>query len=477
MTYNNLHKQYIKAESIIKLYTKWNLSLIGKICVLKTMIIPLFIHILSVLPEPDQSFYQKINNLFKMFIWNRGRVMVSLDQMSHSIENGGLKMTKLDIIAKALKINWVKRMYLKTGNWHLLVADILNENSHDQIWELDHISLVDYSKRLTNPFWKDVLYSWSRYVRCINEEVPYYRRPIWHSYFIKNPNFKMIKNSLVRNECKYIGDLFDNDTKRPYTHSEFNTKYNSRVNYLDYLSLIHSIPISWRNQIQNRTDNINEYDNLVHISSLLNKPKVCSYIYWTLVNKSVQINEKNIIRWSEILNIDVDIPDWNNIYCIPYYATIDTKLRTFQYKLLRRVLVTNIHLKLYGIKTYEECDFCKQEKETYEHLFVQCIYVRKLWDQLIKWLEPEITISNMLNTKNIILGFSLNNLNNDIIYSNLVNKIILITKYYIYKCHCKSVLPFFPHLFLDIKKCFDIESLEAVNLACKWNRIRNKIQM
>ena len=63
------------------------------------------------------------------------------------------------------------------------------------------------------------------------------------------------------------------------------------------------------------------------------------------------------------------LPYWNNKYCLPYYAMTNTKLIAFQYKLLMRVLVTNIHLKLYGIKTYEECDFCKQEKGIYEHLF------------------------------------------------------------------------------------------------------------
>ena len=44
-------------------------------------------------------------------------------------------------------------------------------------------------------------------------------------------------------------------------------------------------------------------------------------------------------KWKDILNDTV--LDWKNIYLIPIEATLDTKLRDFQYKFLLQIIPTN----------------------------------------------------------------------------------------------------------------------------------------
>ena len=56
----NLHEKLVKAEAICRMYAKHKLSLLGKICVIKTLVTPKFIHALAVIPYPGKDFFQTI---------------------------------------------------------------------------------------------------------------------------------------------------------------------------------------------------------------------------------------------------------------------------------------------------------------------------------------------------------------------------------------------------------------------------------
>ena len=67
---------------------------------------------------------------------------------------------------------------------------------------------------------------------------------------------------------------------------------------------------------------------------------------------------------------------WNKIYLSPLLATIDTTLRSFQYKILNNVLFLN--KKLYSTL----CSFCDTLEETPIHIFFDCVHVKWLWERL-----------------------------------------------------------------------------------------------
>ncbi len=53
----------------------------------------------------------------KQFLWGAGQVQVTLDQLALDTKDDGLKFTKLETLAKSLKISWVKRIYKSDGPW------------------------------------------------------------------------------------------------------------------------------------------------------------------------------------------------------------------------------------------------------------------------------------------------------------------------------------------------------------------------
>ena len=61
--------------------------------------------------------------------------------------------------------------------------------------------------------------------------------------------------------------------------------------------------------------------------------------------------------------------DWNKIYLSPRLATIDTTLRSFQYKFLNNVLFLNKKLYTFEITNMALCLFCNTLEETPVHIF------------------------------------------------------------------------------------------------------------
>ena len=128
----------------------------------------------------------------------------------------------------------------------------------------------------------------------------------------------------------------------------------------------------------------------------------------------------------------IEMETFLNCFRSIYSVTNVPKYRSFQYRLLHRSLITNVHLYHYKIRDNNRCSFCHNAKETYLHLFVYCNKVRDLWirvEQLIKTFchEP--------------LNFNIDTVIANKLYENpghVGNLICLLTKQYIYRNRCLS---------------------------------------
>ena len=96
--------------------------------------------------------------------------------------------------------------------------------------------------------------------------------------------------------------------------------------------------------------------------------------------------------------------DWNKIYILPRLATLDSVLRSFQYKVLHNVLYLNQKLFLFRIAPSPLCSFCNTEEETVVHIFYSCVFAKNLWNDLKKSLESVLQLPD-LTPQSAIFGF------------------------------------------------------------------------
>ena len=65
-------------------------------------------------------------------------------------------------------------------------------------------------------------------------------------------------------------------------------------------------------------------------------------------------------KYNEAFSTHASQLDWEKIYLLPFKATLDTKLREFQYKILNRILYTNKMLFKFKKVDSPLCDFCEK---------------------------------------------------------------------------------------------------------------------
>jgi hypothetical protein len=82
---------------------------VGKITVIKSLLLPIFNHLFILLPSPPQNIINELNTLFYDFIWQTN-VKIKQSVMVKDYSEGGLRMVNLPAFIKALKLTWLRRL-------------------------------------------------------------------------------------------------------------------------------------------------------------------------------------------------------------------------------------------------------------------------------------------------------------------------------------------------------------------------------
>jgi hypothetical protein len=424
----NIESKLATIRNTLTVYAKRTLSLHGKVTVIKTLVIPKLIHVLSIIPYGMGTFIGDFQRLIREFIWNGKRAKVSDIQLAQTTSKGGLNLTHLPTLVIALRITWIKRILETSGTWQDLAKTILGNHNINMIIHLDKLSLEKIIAKVDNPFWKEVLKA--RISFCQDEGVnDILACPIWNTWFIQKCNIIGKRKQLTQRGCCFLRDLLT-DAGKFLTYHEFKTKFDVNINILDYHGLMHSIPNEWRNKLNDtiyekgRTEETN-FDKIIKGTGVNKKA------YLKLINNSRYIDAK-FTKWELLLNTRIPNEEREQICEMPYMVTMDSKSRTLHYKIINKILVTNKYLHMCKIKDSNLCTFCNLHEETIEHVLWACPQVNDLWHNLEICLWPYINIAPVLNQKNILLGIY--NYEN----CTLLNLICLIVKRYIYAQKCKE---------------------------------------
>ena len=132
-----------KLKRMIQTVNCWrmrNLSLIGKICVIKSLVLPQLLYLFSVLSiKIPQKFFNELNSLFFKFIWSGGKDRVQRKFVYNDYIQCGLKMIDPYAFALAQKMTWVK---------------CLLDDNFESVWKLIEISALERFHRDPHILWK-----------------------------------------------------------------------------------------------------------------------------------------------------------------------------------------------------------------------------------------------------------------------------------------------------------------------------------
>ncbi len=105
----NLDEKMKKIKNLINMNKSRNISIKGKVTLLRSIVLPHLLYIASVLPIPT-DFIKEIDQLFFDFVWPNGKHHVKKNVLIQEICDGGLKMPDVYSMISALRLTWVKRL-------------------------------------------------------------------------------------------------------------------------------------------------------------------------------------------------------------------------------------------------------------------------------------------------------------------------------------------------------------------------------
>ena len=171
-------------------------------------------------------------------------------------------------------------------------------------------------------------------------------------------------------------------------------------------------------------------------------------------------------------SLNIDEEKWKIIFNTTLIIK-DTKIRTFQYKVLYNIIPCNLYL--YRIKKSDsnKCDLC-QELDDLGHYFYECQPMKIFWNSFTQWWQ-NMTNEHITIDKQTCLFGTLD------IKNNVLNACIILAKWHIYKTKLNLSQTFFYRYLCDLKYFLIIEKTIAlrnnkiINYQKTWQKLEEHI--
>lgn len=308
----NWESKIRKMESMVLAWKRRNLSIIGRICVVKSLIAAQVTHLLSSLTPPD-TVVKKINSTLFKFIWGKiEKVKRTELRLDHHL--GGLKMFDLETFHKKMLCKWTFASLFKCIlNKFLPDLAILKLNTSFE----NVLSYIPNAKKLP-VFYIDMLSAWydcktvdrdlkTTDVCWLNENIRYKGKMLWF-------------DSWAKREMLYVDDIVRNGNVVP----ENELRINSGA-LPDFLLKFHLIKNVFRMLKWQTAKRIEGTCNVKINRTLVQYCNAQNIVNWLADERHIhsQTNRLKEQYWDN--TFPNQIIDWQYIWSLPFILKLDVK--------------------------------------------------------------------------------------------------------------------------------------------------------
>lgn len=156
----NYEPIFNQIQAVFTPWKKRNLTLSGKVLLINSLIASLFVYKMQALPLIDQKYIDHFNVMVKNFLWEDKKPKIPLSVLNNSRETGGLRLIDLSKRDYSLKAQWVRLII--DIEFFAQCASVALDNHDVLIWYCN-ISPQHVLRLFCGSFWRDVLFSWSKF--------------------------------------------------------------------------------------------------------------------------------------------------------------------------------------------------------------------------------------------------------------------------------------------------------------------------
>ncbi len=397
---NNWNKKLEKMDVILERWKNRNLTIFGKILIIKSLAASILVHPMSILSTP-LDFLQKVEKMFFKFLWNSTERIKRKTLIGSKME-GGVDM--LDIISKnkALKSGWMKRIHSKNANSGFV--NLLLDKYRMNIEQLIKCNMTDVNEMkniLKLPmFWCEVFCYANecktlKDLKCLST-YEFLSEPIWLNTRFLHKGKPIFLANWIKSGIFYVKDVFDQNGLF-ITEQSLKNKLNNTQNWIaEYMKVKRILKKELKDIDTSLSHYINVKTNwtIVHNNSIFSlKTQKSSFYYQILIEKKFIRNYMEN-KWSKDFNLERS--HWNKIYK-NIFKIVDKKLGEFKYKLICNILSTRANVSHWNKKISDKCQYCN-DKQTVKHMLYECPRVLNLWTLIGSILKVDIKF------KHIVIG-------------------------------------------------------------------------
>jgi len=149
------------AQRRVKNYSKRDLSLKGRVVVIKQLLLPLFVYPSFVLVCPT-SIVQRLQRTLDSFLWNSKSPKVPKHILELPVTKGGLAYPNVKRMFQSIRLSWTKELFASEtdGSWKVLAKHILSSYSDEPSLSENIFKLSLFKSRITASTLPDFYKAW-----------------------------------------------------------------------------------------------------------------------------------------------------------------------------------------------------------------------------------------------------------------------------------------------------------------------------
>ena len=423
----NWYSRLEKIQQIMVSWSKRNLSISGKLCIIKTFLISQFVHVMQALILPPQVL-NNLNTILFRFLWKkkftntRAFEKVKRVVLCNEIDKGGLNMIDIKTMQASFVLNWAFKLLQSNGEiWSVFPRYLFSKLGVNLSCFLADTKPKLFSGLgyIKSEFWKQVLITWLDNMQNLknNSIIEVNHSNLWNNTQIVFRNKPLFFKDWVNAGICFISDIITDD--QILSFEDLCQKVGRKATRQFEYNALHT-------SLRARTAHtLLQFSNSDQDKEVKIQNKITSRIIRIELSKST-VEPCGQRFWQQKYGLVLTDQNW----LVAHRSTKEERLRLLHWKLLHNIYPTNILLHKMGIKNSIKCSFCN-ENDYIEHFFFRCQKIKKVWDDCIGYIYKHTNEKVSLQETDILFGYKPNDAKHSFV--RFVNHIILITKMVISK--------------------------------------------
>lgn len=159
----NYTDKFVEIKQLYRVWVKRILTPLGRIAVLKSLILSKIVYLWTLLPNPPDEFLQALRVLCLKFVWNNKQDRISRKVARRGISQGGNGFPDVNCFMQALKLGWMRNLRTTTHKWKSIIT--LSHPNLENLEKLGPNCLLSQGEQ--NLFWKDMFQAYKMFCNKI----------------------------------------------------------------------------------------------------------------------------------------------------------------------------------------------------------------------------------------------------------------------------------------------------------------------